>query len=100
MMADYIAAQGLRVQLSKILNASNKCITDLPTIPEYVNNRRLFVHWVHIIGWCRFPNCAFKNVNVPCSSIPDAFAEEVVTILTPGVKHCARAQEQEGLPGK
>ncbi len=40
MMADYIAAWGLRVQLNEILDASNKCITDLPMIPEYVNNSR------------------------------------------------------------
>jgi hypothetical protein len=100
MMADYVAAWGLRVQLNKILNVANKHITDLPTIPDYVNNGRPFVCWAHILGRCRFPNCAFKNEHVPCSSIPDAFAEEVVTILTPGVKQCARAREQEGLPGK
>jgi hypothetical protein len=100
MMADYIAAQGLWVQLNEILNASNKRITNLPMIPECVNNGRPFVCWAHILVRCRFPNCKFKNRYVPCSSIPNAFAEEVVTILTPGVKHCARTQEQEGLPGK
>ena len=93
MMADYVAEWGLPVQLNKILDASNKHITDLPTIPEYVNNGCPFVCWVHILGRYRFPNCAFKNRHVPRNSIPDAIAEEVVTILTLGVKHCAHAQE-------
>ena len=101
MMADYIATQGLRVQLNEILDVANKCITaDLPTIPDYVNNGRPFVCWAHILGRCRFPNCMFKNGHVQCSSIPNVFAEEVVTILTPGIKHCAHAREQEGAPGK
>jgi hypothetical protein len=100
MMADYVASWGLRVQLNEILNAANKHITDLPTIPEYVNSGRPFVCWAHILGRCQFPNCAFKNGHIPRSSIPDAFAEGVVIILTPGVKHCAHARELEGAPGK
>jgi hypothetical protein len=100
MMADYVAAWGLWVQLNKILSVSNKRITDLQMIPEYVNNGHPFVCWAHILGWCRFPNCAFKNGHVPRSSIPDAFAEEAGTILTLGVNHCACAREQEGLPSK
>ncbi len=38
MMADYVVARGLQVQLAEILDASNKRITDLPTIPDYVKN--------------------------------------------------------------
>ena len=100
MMADYVAAWGLRVQLNKILDVANKRITDLPTIPEYVNNGRPFMCWAHMLGQSQFTNCVFKNGHIPRSSIPMAFTEEVVTILTPGVKHCACAQEQEGVPGK
>jgi hypothetical protein len=43
MMADYIVARGLRFQLNEILDAANKCIRDLPMIPEYVNNGGPFV---------------------------------------------------------
>jgi hypothetical protein len=43
MMANYVAALGLRVQLNEILGAATKCITDLPRIPKYVNNGRPFV---------------------------------------------------------
>jgi hypothetical protein len=75
MVADYVSTQGLRVQLNKILNASNKHITDLPMILEYANNGRPFVCRVHILGQCRFPNCPFKNRHIPCSSIPNAVAE-------------------------
>jgi hypothetical protein len=100
MMADYVAARGLQVKLNDILDASNKRITDLPTIPEYIANGRPFVCWAHILGWCNFTNCAFKNGHVLCSSIPNAFAKEVVTMLNLGVNHCARTREQEGSPSK
>ncbi len=43
MMADYVTARGLRVKLNDILDAFDKRITDLPTIPEYVANGRPFV---------------------------------------------------------
>ena len=38
MMADYVAARGLRVQLIEILDELNKHITDFPTIPDCVEN--------------------------------------------------------------
>jgi hypothetical protein len=100
MMVDYVAARGLRVKLTDILDTSNKRITDLSTIPEYVANGRPFVCWAHILGRCNFANCAFKNRHILRSSIPNAFAEEVVKMLTPGVNHCHRTQEQEGASGK
>ncbi len=89
-----------QVKLNNILGTSNKRNSDLPTLPKYVVNGRPFVCWAHILGQCNFANCAFKNGHVPCSVIPDTFAEEVVTMLTLGVNHCARAREQEGSPGK
>jgi hypothetical protein len=100
MMADYVVARGLRVRLTNILDASNKRITDLPTIPEYVANGCPFVCWVHILGRCTFVKCQFKSRHVQRNAIPDAFAEEVVTMLTPGVNLCMQAREQERLPGK
>jgi hypothetical protein len=80
------------------LDTANKRITDLPTIPEYVKNWRPFVCWVHLLGRCKFPNCTFKNGHAPCSGILDAFLEEVVTMLTAEINHCAHAREQEGSP--
>ncbi len=38
MMADYVAARGLWVQLTEILDELNKRITNLPTIPDYVED--------------------------------------------------------------
>jgi hypothetical protein len=88
MMADYVAARGPWVRQTEILDAANKRITDLPTILVYVANGQPFVCWAHILGWCTFANCQFKNGHVPRSAIPDTFAKEVVTMLTPGVDHC------------
>jgi hypothetical protein len=101
MMNDYVAAKGLRIQLTDILDAVNKRITDLPTIPDYVANGRPFVCWAHILGRCTFSNCQFKNGHVPRSAIADSFADHVTAMLTPGVNACvARGQEQSGSPAK
>ncbi len=101
MMADYVAAKGPRIRLTEILDACNKRITDLPTIPEYVANGQPFVCWAHILGRCTFNNCAFKSGHVPRGAIPDSFANAVVTMLTPGVKACTpQGREPEGSPAK
>jgi hypothetical protein len=97
MMNEFVSLMGYRIKLTHILDAANKRITDLPTIPEFVANGRPFVCWAHILGRCTFDGCKFKNGHVPRSAIPDAFAEEVVTMLTPGVNAVvARAREQGG----
>ena len=101
MMADYVSTRGPRIRLTDILDACNKRITDLPTIPEFVANGRPFICWAHILGRCTFENCAFKNGHVPRSSIPDKFAEDVVTMLTPGVNAVvARGGNTDGSPTK
>jgi hypothetical protein len=96
MMADYVAAKGLRIRLTEILDAANKRIMDLPTIPAYVANGWPFVCWAHILGRCTFANCQFKNGHVPQGAIPDSFADEVVAMLTPGVKQCVDTGRDSG----
>ncbi len=100
MMADYIAARGARVQLTKILDAANKRITDLPTLPEYMKNGCPFICWAHMLGCCGFPNCAFRKGHIPRANITEQFADKVVATLTPGVQKCARPREQTESPGK
>jgi hypothetical protein len=100
MMADYIAERGLRVQLTEILDTANKRITDLPTLPEYMENRCPFICWAHMLGRCSFSNCAFRKGHVPRGNIPDTFVDTVVAMLTPGVKHCACPRDQDGSLGK
>jgi hypothetical protein len=100
-MADYVAARGPQVRLTEILDAANKKITDLPTIPAYVANGRPFVCWTHILGRCTFANCQLNNGHVPRSAIPDTFSKKVVTMLTPGVNHCVGVgRDLGGSPGK
>jgi hypothetical protein len=65
MMADYIPTRGTRIQLMEILDAANKRITDLPTLPEYMEKGRPFICWAYILGRCSFPNCAFCRGRVP-----------------------------------
>ena len=98
MMAPFVSLMGYRIKLTHILDAANKRITDLPTIPEFVANGRPFVCWAHILGRCTFAGCKFKHGHVPRTAIPDAFAEAVVTMLMPGVNAVvARAREQGGV---
>jgi hypothetical protein len=85
MMADYISAPGTGVQLMEILDAANKCITDLPTLPDYMDNGWPFICWMHILGHCSYPNCAFLRGHVPKEKITDKFVDDVVAILTLGV---------------
>jgi hypothetical protein len=99
-MADYVATRGLRVQLTEILDTANKQITDLPTIPEYVENGRPVVCWAHVLGKCSFQNCTFCKGYVPRENIPEKFADKVVAMLMPGVQHCSRPRDMDKSPGK
>ena len=56
MMRKYEATPGLglRINLSWILDTAEREITDLPVLPDFVNNSRPFVCWAHVIGWCHF----------------------------------------------
>jgi hypothetical protein len=88
MMRDYEATVGLglRINLGKVLNAAKREITDLPVIPNYVENGRPFVCWAHILGRCHFGDkCSFSRGHPPRQAIPDAFAEEVVNVLGAGI---------------
>jgi hypothetical protein len=100
MMADYVASRGLQVQLTEILDASNKRITNLPTIPDYIKNGWPFVCWAHMLGRCSFPNCPFREGHVPRDNIPDKFADKVVAMLLPGVRHCSRPRDSDESPRK
>ncbi len=100
MMADYVTTHGLRIRLVDILNACNKRITDLPTLPDYVDNGRPYVCWAHILGRCTFNDCQFKRGHVPRRAITDGFANAVVAMLTPGIQACTNGGGGDGSPSK
>ena len=100
-MKDYVEVRGYCIKLTEILDTNNKRITELPTIPEFIENGCPIVYWAHILGRCAFDNCQFKRGYVPQSAIPNPFAKEVVTILTPGVNSVvAKYRDNDGLPTK
>jgi hypothetical protein len=99
-MADYLAIRGTRVQLTYILDASNKRITDLPTLPDYMENDRPFICWAHILGRCGFQKCAFIKGHVPRDKISDKFADTVVNTINSGVRKCSRPRDQNESPSK
>jgi hypothetical protein len=100
MMADYLATRGSRVILTEILDAANKRITNLPTLPEYMKNGRPFICWAHILGRCGYQKCAFIKGHVPKDKISEDFADAVVNTISLGVRKCARPRDQGESPGK
>jgi len=100
MMADYVAEHGLRICLVDILNACNKRITDLPTLPDYIDNGCPYFCWAHILGRCTFNDCRFKWGHVPRRAITDGFADAVIAMLTLGIQACLDDGGEEGSPGK
>lgn len=94
MMAAYISAKGsMRIRLGDILNGANKNIMDLPKMPLEPGGPPRPVCWAWVLGRCTFPTCRFlaSGGHVKREAITDAFAEEVVAMLTPGVQYCVRA---------
>jgi len=109
MMAPYIAAKGTtRINLTEILDAANKRVTDLPQLPIGPGGVLRPVCWGHVLGRCTFGLCRFKQQggHVERSVITDEFAETVVTMLKPGIQYCvkniapARAGGEGGAPQK
>jgi hypothetical protein len=76
MMTNYVAEHGLRIRLVDILNACHKQITDLPTLPDYIDNGCPYVCWAHILGRCTFNDCQFKRGHIPRRAITNGFAEQ------------------------
>jgi hypothetical protein len=93
MMADFMAAREMRIQVTEILDAMNKHITDLRTIPDYAVNGRPTICWAHILGCCTFCNSAFKRGHIPWDKIPDKFVNEIVSMLVLGVPQVIQREE-------
>ena len=86
MMAEYVAKKGYRIQLTEILDAANKRITDLPTLPDYINSQnRPFICWAFVLGRCLYHFCSFHKGHITKEHIPDDFVDKVVSLLSPGI---------------
>ena len=99
-MKEYAVSFGFRIRLIDLLNGSNKRIADLPTMADYAANGRPYICWAHVLGRCTYPNCQYKKGHVPRSAITNSFADEVVAIITPGVKALLADGKAEGPQGK
>ena len=93
-MTDYVTKEGYGVHLTENLDAANKCITDLPTLPDYVNSQnRPFICLAFVLGRCSYRFCSFqKGKHITKEKMPDGFAEKVVSLLANGVATCIRAE--------
>jgi hypothetical protein len=70
------------ILVSNILTASSKRLTDLPKFEKFPGG----ACWLNAIGLCPDgPECLFANGHLEAGDMTDAIADEVVTILHPGV---------------
>ena len=107
MMQDLIDVQGhARFQLADILNGARIRLTDLPKLPVGPEGEMRPVCWAWVLGGCTYPGCKFRQYgHVSRDKMTDAFAEEVVRLLQPGVAVCLqtakeRKREEGGSPAK
>jgi hypothetical protein len=104
-MEPYLERTNSCIHLAKILNASGKCQTNLPTLAKYVhpNGRPLpFLCWSSILGRCTFRECRFlkEGGHLAATDITDDFADKCIDVIRKGVIALSNYGGTGGLPPK
>lgn len=88
----------MRIKLGSILDGANRRIHDLPKLPTGPGGEMRPICWAWVLGRCTFPSCRFigEGGHVKRELMTDAFADTVVTMLTPGVEFCVREMAARG----
>ena len=86
MMDPYLAKNNNYINLSGILTASNKRITDLPTLPSYTTlTGSLGICWNTILGRCfKGKRCRYNKGHVQKADMTDEFADAVTNCIRKG----------------
>ncbi len=71
------------------MDACGKRIDDLPRVPT----RGVRVCWAYILGECQFGKCRFRKGHVAKQYVPDQWAQDVCTIIKPGVDYVVRNKD-------
>ena len=87
LMDPYLKRYNNYVNLSDILTASGKCMTGLPTLPQYCSTKGdSFICWKSVLGTClRGRRCRFARGHVKQGDATDAFADASLDCVSKGV---------------
>jgi hypothetical protein len=86
-MDPYLKRYNNYVNLSDILTASGKRMTDLPTLPQYCSAKGdSFICWNSVLGTCLWGRrCRFARGHVKQGDATDAFADATLDCVSKGV---------------
>ena len=76
------------MMFGKVLQAANARWEDLPTLPEYIDDRgRNMICFNHICGRCTFRPCRLRKGHVPKEKITDDWANTLWKKIELGIKY-------------
>ncbi len=101
LMDPYLKRYNIYVNIPKILTASGKRMSDLPTLPKYCHpTGQSFLCWNCVLGRCfRGPRCRFAWGHLKKSESTDLFADCVTNVISKGVLHYINLPVGEGGDG-
>mmetsp|Transcript_3618 Transcript_3618/g.8015 ORF Transcript_3618/g.8015 Transcript_3618/m.8015 type:complete len:185 (-) Transcript_3618:3347-3901(-) len=82
-----------RVQLNQILNAINKNIKVLPTLPTHLEDGKSAICYNSVFKDCNQQYCRFPKGQLDPKNIPTEFADEFCKVLYPGVKYVLKNRQ-------
>jgi hypothetical protein len=99
-MDPYLAKYNNYINLSEILTASNKRITDMPTLPNYTTpTGSSCICWNTVLGRCfKGRQCRYSKGHVRKADMTDEFAEAVAECIGKGVLHYTVMPQGGGSP--
>ena len=74
-----------RLQIGRIMGVANVNWSQLPTLPAYMDGTTNKLCYNFVMGKCNPRYCTHRTGHAPESDITDAFAEEMCTLLQPGL---------------
>ena len=78
------------LKLKKILQYSNVTYDQMPRLPNYTKNGQSTLCWHHVLGQCNPMYCKRKDGHATAREIPDAFAQGVCQVISPGIDYVYR----------
>jgi hypothetical protein len=88
-MAPVMKKFNSKITILEMMDAAKVGWKDMPMLEQCKNKVTGYceVCWNHLCGKCRFGNkCDFVANHLPADEVPNDFATEVVTVLSPGLK--------------
>ncbi len=99
-MDPYLARYNNYINLSAILTAANKRITDLPSLPNYCTpTGASCICWNTVLGRCfRGKQCKYYKDHIQKNDFTDEFADAVSNCISKGVLYYTELPQGSGSP--